>query len=116
MLNSITNFVRGMSIVQLKKRSIKTMSSHMGFNLLVDKKDKFIGGVATILGIFFVILPLSILSISIWLNDQEPYISSIKFPFGFEGDFKREPRVGLDEMNTLIFMIKDYNDTTFRMQ
>lgn len=106
-------YIPKLQVVQVNKRQIQTLTGHLGFNCHEKKKDKFIGGMFTLVSIILVLIPVTTVNIKTWINDNEPYISSIKFPYGFEGEFARNAKVTLDQVNTMIFMLKDYNDTTF---
>lgn len=84
------------------------MCSHMGFNTVPGKKDKLIGGLFTIIFSVLIFIPNSLINANTWYSDKNPYISSIQFPHSFEGEFARDERVTLDQVNTMFFMMRDY--------
>ena len=88
--------IRKVQIVQVNKRQLPNLTSHIGFNSLHDKRDKFVGGICTIILVLLVLLPSSIINSLTWFYDKKPYISSNRFEVVTEGEFERQGRVTLD--------------------
>ena len=88
----------------------------MGFNTLEDKSHKVIGGCFTLVFIILIVLPTLLINLQSWYFDKNPYISSIVFPHSVKGEYERESKVTLDEVNTMFFMLRNYKYEAFGLR
>jgi len=96
----------------LKKRQYPTLTSHMAFLDHNTKLDKVFSG---FINLFFMIFLVSQAGFNIveWLNDKKPYMASHTIPYTIKGEFKRNERVYLNQLNPFFFKIENYKGQNF---
>lgn len=120
-MSIILRCLKKSQVVQTTKRSGSTMTSHFGFNSLFKSKikyDKIVAGIVFWLSMIPICILLSSSFIG-WFHDDQPYITSVMYPWNTtwnENVFKWETTVPLKDLNKIWFKVMDYKYDTYSME
>lgn len=84
---------------------MSTCSMYLDFNVDNNKDDKVFGGIVNCLIIILLMAYASGSFIYDFISDSKPLILNFDVPYTTEAPYERNPKVSLNDLNTIMFRV-----------